>query len=96
MRLIDLIDLIELMHEAAKLTNSRVCFGIQVRPDGSGRTTSGTLNDGSEVTSFRVGPGKVEWKSTWAGAEILDKTIRAKVAGEREELSIQTLIFYDK
>ena len=89
----DLTDLLKLMHEAAKLTNKRVCLGIQVRPDGSGRTTPGSLNDGSNTTGFKVGPGKLEWDSSLAGGAALSYAIRKKVAGERKECSEQVGIF---
>ncbi len=53
-------ELLELMHEVAELTHTRVCLGIQVSRDGSGKATHGAIDDGTEVTNVRIRPAFIE------------------------------------
>lgn len=91
-----LTEILELMHRVAGLTNTHICLGIQVRPDGTGRTTSGTLDDGLKLAICEFGPSRVEWGSSREGGFSLAAALQTKLTGERKAHSQQTGIFCDE
>jgi len=72
-------ELLELMHEIAELTHTRVCLGIQVGGDGGGRTTSGRADDGTETSTGEFEPQSLKWDSTHEGNDKLCKTLRDRL-----------------
>ena len=86
-------ELFELMHEIAEISGKHVCLGVQVRPNGSGRTTGGALGDGTEITNFRFGPSKLEWEDSHDGHIRLSATLRDKLTAARQAQKAQQPIF---
>lgn len=91
-----LMQILELMHDVAYVTGNRVSLGIQVRPNGSGRTTPGTVDDGTEIIDCKFGPGKAEWESSLEGTDVLAEFLREKLAAIRTATPGQTVIFGDE
>ncbi len=87
-----LLELLELMQEIAKLNRCRVCLGIQVKADGSGRTTPGTVDDGTEISVCEFGPTKVEWRDIHEGNLHLIRALNDKLKGERGDHNRQITI----
>lgn len=76
-------DVLDLMVEVADLVGARVSLGIQVRGDGSGRTTPGTLKDGTKTADCEFGPGVVQWDCSCEGSDSLESALQEKLAGFR-------------
>lgn len=73
----DLRELLELMARMAKVTQDRVCLGIRMCEDGSGRTTPGTLSK-DESVACPYGKSKLEWDSPAEGAGLIEEALMQK------------------
>ncbi len=76
-KVMDLRELLELMAQMSKVTQTRVCLGIRVCEDGSGRSIPGTLPN-VESGDFPYGKSKLEWDSPAEGARQLEEGLLRK------------------
>lgn len=83
-------ELLELMQEIAELTYTRVCLGIQVSRDGSGRSSPGTIDDGIKISPCKFDPHSVKWDNASDGNEKLCKVLRNKLRQYRQMDSADT------
>lgn len=72
----DLRELLELMTQMAKVTQDRICLGIRVCEDGTGRTTPGSVP--GETVDCPYGKSLLEWDNPTEGARQLEQELLHK------------------